>query len=212
MKVADAAAGHAQPLVVKVGGSLVGSGRLAPVLDAIASSRRSVIVVPGGGPFADAVRAAQAAHPIPDADAHRMALLAMHQTAIMLSAMVPRLAPAETFEDLSRTLAAGKVPVWQPLRLVAGDPDVPADWTATSDGLAAWLAGRLGRIPVVLVKSTKVPPGASASALARDGIVDPLFARLVERWRLDWRIMGPDEEEPLRAVLSVAAQGAAPIA
>jgi DNA-binding LacI/PurR family transcriptional regulator len=51
-----------------------------------------------------------------------------------------------------------------------------ADWSITSDGLAARLAERLRCSDVVLVKSRGVAEDASAFDLARDGVVDAIFA------------------------------------
>jgi hypothetical protein len=73
--------------VIKLGGSLLGDpedGRLRRWCDwlAGAGAGRSIVVA-GGGPFADAVRASQAHWGFPDDVAHRMALRAMDQYALM---------------------------------------------------------------------------------------------------------------------------------
>ncbi len=86
----------ARPTVVKLGGSLSESGRIGSVLKTIGRARVACVIVPGGGAFADAVRAAQAEHKFSEGVAHRMALLAMHQTGMMLCAMHARLQPVET--------------------------------------------------------------------------------------------------------------------
>ena len=97
-----------------------------------------------------------------------MALLAMHQTGMMLCAMHARLQPVETLAGIRRAIAASRIPVWLPLKLADGDTAVTRDWKTTSDGLAARLAERLGGAPVVLVKSCRVPRSASAAALGQD--------------------------------------------
>ena len=73
-----------KPLVVKIGGSLVETGRLREILAIVARAQRPTVIVPGGGPFADAVRNAQAEFGFSDEAAHRMAILAMHQTALLM--------------------------------------------------------------------------------------------------------------------------------
>jgi 5-(aminomethyl)-3-furanmethanol phosphate kinase len=193
--------------VVKLGGSLAESGRLAAVLRIVAGARVPVVVVPGGGTFADAVRVAQADLGFTDTVAHRMAILATHQTAHMLAALEPRLSPAETMAAIRRALAAGRIPVWLPWKLCARDQAIPADWSVTSDGLAARLAERLGRAPVVLVKSCTVPSGAGLDRLARAGTVDPTFVTIVERAGLSWRVLGAGDEAELAAVLKAQRQG-----
>lgn len=187
--------------MVKLGGSLAESGRLTAALKIVAAARAPAVIVPGGGAFADAVRCAQADLKFSDAAAHRMALLAMHQTGMMLAALNRRLEPVETLAGIKRALLGGRIPVWLPLMLAERDRRVPADWSATSDGLAARLAERLGRAPVVLVKSCRIAKGAPIAALARAGIVDPTFAAIVERARLSWRVLGAGEERQLSAFL-----------
>ena len=47
------------PVVVKLGGSIVRSGQLAPWLETIAAAPAPIVVVPGGGALADEVRDCQ---------------------------------------------------------------------------------------------------------------------------------------------------------
>ncbi len=195
------------PIVVKLGGSLAESGRIASVLKIVSGARKPCVVVPGGGTFADAVRAAQAEFAFSDAVAHRMALLAMHQTGLMLAALQPRLRPVETLAAIRRALADGKIPVWLPLKLAEADRKIPVDWSITSDGLAARLAERLGRAPVVLVKSCHVGRATSLAALVRDGVADRTFATIVERARLPWWVLGAGGEGLLAEMLAAPRDG-----
>jgi aspartokinase-like uncharacterized kinase len=65
---------------------------------------------------------------------------------------------------------------------MATGADLPASWDVTSDTLAAWLAGEIGADRLVLVKSARLPLGPTpTAALARDGIVDPILPRRVNR-------------------------------
>ena len=189
-----------EPLVVKIGGSLLDSDRLGSVVTTIARSRRPIVVVPGGGIFADSVRAAQARHDTSDRAAHAMALLAMHQFGLMIEDMQPRLVAVETLASIRQALAANRIPVWLPLRLAEFDEAIPADWSITSDGLAARLAERLKLDAVLLVKSRRVPRGPSAEELASEGVVDQVFAEIVGRASLAFRIIGPGEERELAEV------------
>jgi 5-(aminomethyl)-3-furanmethanol phosphate kinase len=196
--------------VVKLGGSLAESMRLTKILEIVAQARSPVVVVPGGGAFADAVRRAQADFGFSDASAHRMALLAMHQTGLMLAALQPRLRPVDTLAALKRAAAGKRIPVWLPLKMVERDGRIAADWSTTSDGLAARLAERLGRVPVVLVKSCRIPKGVSVTALAREGVVDPTFATIVDRARLPWHVLGAGDEDALASLLKVPERAKAP--
>ena len=115
--------------------------------------------------------------------------------------MQPRLVGARTQSEIENGCRRGSIPVWLPLRMVEKDGSIPQDWTVTSDGLAAWLSLRLGRVPVVLLKSCRVRRSASAEALTRAGIVDPVFAEIVRRSGLLWRILGPHELMDLRRLV-----------
>jgi aspartokinase-like uncharacterized kinase len=125
----------------------------------------------------------------------------MHQMAEIYFAKEPRLAPADSLEGIARVLASGNVPVWLPFQMCQNDDTIPADWTITSDGLAARLAERLGGLPVVLLKSCDVDASASLEDLAQDDVVDPAFPGIVRRSRLDWRILGPDDDAALEKLL-----------
>lgn len=195
-------------IVVKVGGSLAETGRLSSVLSIIAAARRPVIVVPGGGQFADKVRDLQNALRFDDKSAHRLAMLGMHQMAEIYFAQEPRLAPADSMEGFGRVLATGNIPVWLPFQMCQTDDTIPADWTITSDGLAARLAERLGAIPVVLLKSVEPEASAALETLADEGVVDAAFPNIVRRARLDWRILGPDDDDALAVLLHSGGKGA----
>ncbi len=190
-----------KPTVIKLGGSLAESMRLASIVDIVGRARTPVVIVPGGGAFADAVRRAQADFKFSDAAAHRMALLAMHQTGLMLAGLNARLEPAETLAGLRRIMAARAIPVWLPSKLAQDDRRIKADWSTTSDGLAARLAERLGCVPVVLIKSCRIAKGSSIAALAREGIVDPTFKAIVERAHLPWRVLGAGDEDELKVLI-----------
>ena len=79
--------------VVKIGGGLLADPvQLAAVLGAVArvAERGRVVVVPGGGPFADAVRDVDRRYALPDSAAHWMAVLAMDQHAYLLASRLDR--------------------------------------------------------------------------------------------------------------------------
>lgn len=165
--------------VVKLGGSLGAGPALRPCLARIAEAAGGArLVVPGGGPFADAVRAAQARLGFADLAAHRMAILAMQQYGLLLQALEPRLALVEHEAEIRALVAARGAAVWLPWAMLGGDASIPASWEVTSDSLALILATRLAAARLVLVKAAAVPAGAGLAALAARGLIDPAFPRL----------------------------------
>jgi aspartokinase-like uncharacterized kinase len=162
--------------VIKVGGALLqldgALDHVARAVTAVARARR-LLVVPGGGVFADAVRAVDrdaraAGAPLGDDAAHWMAVLAIDQYAQMLAARIPGAELVDGVAEVQRALDVRHLPVLAPHRwLRAADP-LPHSWDVTSDSIAAWVAGAMGAATLVLVK------GVSGAV---EALTDPYFAR-----------------------------------
>lgn len=184
------------PTVVKLGGSLAREGgRLRAWLARLtAGALGPCVVVPGGGAFADAVRTTQGVLGFPDALAHRLALDAMGRMAEIFVALEPRLVVARDAATIENNLAAGRIPVWDPVALKDGHADIPETWDVTSDSLALWLAATLGSPACRLVKSADAPAGADWTALARIGLVDAAFPAFAARYAGRIAILGPGAE------------------
>ncbi|WP_409563044.1 uridylate kinase [Hyphomicrobium sp. MC8b] len=189
-----------RPLVIKIGGSLAETGRLAPVLAMIGGARIPVVIVPGGGPFADAVRNLQSEMRFNDAVAHRLAMLAMEQMAECIVGLQPGMTVARSLDDISEAVMDGQIPVWAPLQMIGSDKTIPESWDVTSDALAARLAELL-EARLVLLKSVSARDISSAMDLMREGIVDPVFPEIVARADLGWSIFGPEDDAALAALL-----------
>src|SRR5688572_9957408 len=94
-------------IVVKIGGSLLGDiEQLDTALSAItrAAQSKRLLIVPGGGAFADVVRDVDRRIGIPDDAAHWMAILAMDQYAHLLAARLPAGAVVATPDAATRML------------------------------------------------------------------------------------------------------------
>ncbi len=193
-----------RPFVIKIGGSLAASPMLAGWLQALDAISGQPVIVPGGGPFADAVRRAQDHIGFDDLAAHRMALLAMEQYGLMLAASAPRLVMAATPAAIRRAWRLNRIPVWAPAHMLASSAAVPPSWDATSDTLAAWLAHQLGAAKLLLVKSADLPSGAAPTLteLAASGLVDRLFPGFAGTSGAEIFIAGPSALEGATALLA----------
>jgi aspartokinase-like uncharacterized kinase len=180
--------------VVKLGGSLARSSRLQDWLSALAKHGAGrAIIVPGGGPFADLVRAEQARAGFSDSAAHRMAILAMEQFGFMLEALHPGLCTAATVLELRDALANGRVPVWLAYPMVIRDATLPQDWSVTADSLALWLAIQLNAEALLLVKSAALEEGSvDIASLVAGGAVDRHFPVLARQYAGQIHWLGPD--------------------
>jgi aspartokinase-like uncharacterized kinase len=177
--------------VIKVGGSMATRPaqlrRLMATL-ARAARRHTLVVVPGGGSFADEVRRADRRFALADSAAHWMAILAMDQYGHLLAGLASDAVLARS----RRELAPGRLNVLAPSAwLLRADP-LPHSWDVTSDSIAAWFARVLGARRLMLVKHAdgfigpdrgprRMPPQVRQIALeAFADVVDPYFARALD--------------------------------
>jgi aspartokinase-like uncharacterized kinase len=182
--------------VVKLGGGVL--AHVEPfdaVLAAIqaAAPAHRLLIVPGGGPFADAVREVDRRLGLPDTAAHWMAVLAMDQYAHLITARLEGATLVAEPSEIAAALGAGRVPVLAPSRWLREADPLPHSWEVTSDSIAAWVAGQVGARRLVLVKPAGLRPPA--------GAVDSYFARALPAG-LETQIVPADQIDALRAALS----------
>jgi 5-(aminomethyl)-3-furanmethanol phosphate kinase len=147
-------------IVLKIGGSLFDSGR--ELVKRVAEE--DVLVVPGGGAFADKVRDVYATGALSDDAAHWMALLAMDQYGYYLS--------DSTGVPLTDTIEGEGTRIALAYEILRKDDALPHSWDVTSDTVAAWMAFKAG---ARLVKATDV------DGVFRDGrLLESVSARALK--------------------------------
>lgn len=162
--------------VIKLGGSLINSGLLKEWLNLIASQGQgSVVIVPGGGPFANQVRLIQQQWRFDDVNAHHMAVLAMQQMALVYQGLNPEMVLADSPEAIKLILKQRQVAIWFPEIGLLNDAGIAASWEVTSDSLSAWLAGKISASNLTLVKSIGIPENFTIPELIEQGVVDKAF-------------------------------------
>jgi aspartokinase-like uncharacterized kinase len=172
--------------IIKVGGSLFDwpelPRRLTELINAQQSADReeSLVLIAGGGPAADVVRALDRIHGLGDRSAHRLALHAMDLTAIILAELLPRTVLVQSLDAVRAVWSAGSIPVLAPRLILddferSGRDGLSASWDVTSDTIAAWMALYLGADRLILLKSAPLPLGATRLEAARRELVDPML-------------------------------------
>ncbi|MFG1411583.1 aspartate kinase [Xanthobacter sp. VTT E-85241] len=185
--------------VVKLGGSLERCGDIRSLAGRLAE-RPGVVIVPGGGRFADAVRTAQDPLGLSDRACHAMAILAMEQMAHALADCAPALVPCRALDDFET--ASGRAALWFPATLLLGAADITESWDVTSDSLACWLATRLAAPSLTLVKAAGAPVrthvrGDSLADWSARGVVDRAFPAFAARFRGIIRLVAADDAPAL---------------
>ncbi len=173
--------------VIKLGGSVTRQDTLMHWLRLVARfGDGQMIIVPGGGLFADSVRAFQAMRAthaeghLDDVQAHKLAIYAMDQMAHSLVAMCPELALVRNPLEIAERGWQHRGLIWCPSEMALHTQDdrhpLLASWQVTSDSLAAWLAWQCEAKQLLLVKSDdRLEPLQSEydlPALQAQGILD----------------------------------------
>jgi 5-(aminomethyl)-3-furanmethanol phosphate kinase len=204
--------------VLKLGGSLsrrpTALRRLMEALGGLARTR-TLVVVPGGGRFADQVRRADRSLGLSDSAAHWMAILAMDQYAHLLV----DLAPAAALVRGRGEIGAGRVNVLAPSAWLRRADPLPHSWQVTSDSIAAWVARRLDAKGLILLKDVdgffdrnprEVGQARLRCRVARgrlQGVVDGYFTRALGRRMPCWILNGGHPERVVGLVQNGEAHG-----
>ncbi|WP_440948243.1 amino acid kinase [Methanosarcina sp. T3] len=206
-------------VVIKVGGSLIseapelldrlvkefgsGSSEAAAEEQVSASPLFSILIVPGGGVFADAVRSADRRFGLGDDAAHWMAVLGMEQYACYLQDK-----SRARVTDAIKELHYG-VSILFPYRLLKSEDPLPHSWEVTSDTIAAWVAKQTGAL---FIKVTDVDGIFREGKLVREifaydfsenyeSCIDPFLPGFLLKNRMECRIInGKFPERVIQAV------------
>jgi 5-(aminomethyl)-3-furanmethanol phosphate kinase len=153
----------ATALVVKIGGSLL--PRIPDLVPLLLASERPLLIVPGGGMFADTVRQAD----VDDDAAHWMAIAAMEQYGWLLS--------SKGGIGVTGQLAVPhNTTVFLPYKCLRENDPLPHSWDITSDSIAAWIAGML-HLDLLLLKSID---GITIGGRLQEMISEPLKTEVVD--------------------------------
>lgn len=141
-------------VLLKVGGSLALQPKALEELCAKLndySKEKQLVVVPGGGEFADAVRAVNQRFNLSDRIAHRMAILGMDQYGLLLVNLIPNSLPTNDIKKIRNVLDSRKLVVFLPSSFMENEDLLENSWNVTSDAIAVYVANRLSIKKVLLV-------------------------------------------------------------
>ena len=140
-----------------------------------------MVIVPGGGVFADQVRQLQRDWRFNDRIAHEMAILSMQQMALLITGLSPAMQIVNEVQNLSKEDNLQSVSVWSPSMAELDEAGLPPTWKLTSDSLSVWLALKLKARTLIVVKSATFDPSSDCEKLAEQNVVDSLFCRFAQQ-------------------------------
>jgi aspartokinase-like uncharacterized kinase len=183
--------------VVKIGGSLLNSAsRIMHVFEDY-----EVLIVPGGGIFADAVRNVCNKHGISQRAAHWMAIMATHQYGHFLSDIsgIPTITSLDGFNRQAILL---------PLDIVANSSLEPS-WVVTSDTIACYVARLAGEkefikltdVEGVMVEGHLAKIVDAGKLLNTTTCLDKSLPTYLQAWKMNCRVVNGKTESNIRRVL-----------
>ena len=180
------------PLLVKLGGSL--HHQIPEIVHLLCKSERPLLVVPGGGFFADVVRQEH----VSDDAAHWMAIAAMEQYAWVIASHGMRTTDILAIPETTA--------VFLPYISMRQHDPLPHSWDVTSDSIAAWIAAELG-IELLVLKSVdgiflKGINQEQVTTPIKNDVVDPFFIPFVLKHRIKTTIINGKSGESIEKFLN----------
>ena len=139
--------------IVKVGGSLSQEPKALQVLCqklSLIANKHRILIVPGGGKFADCVREVDKQFSLSAVTAHRMAVLGMDQYGLLLANLIPNSIVIDQIEETKNITT--HLGIFLPSKFIAATIELPNSWEVTSDSIAAYIAKKLDTEKLLLLK------------------------------------------------------------
>lgn len=148
--------------VIKIGGSITEKGTVKN-LSVLGETLRECFeftpnfsIIPGGGEFAETVRAVQQKFHFNDETAHWMAVLAMEQQGFLLKYFIPRAQlvnyPTEFQQKYKQLQATRTIPILKIWNYMQTSSVLAHDWSATSDAITAEIAQTMNAKRIIFIK------------------------------------------------------------
>jgi 5-(aminomethyl)-3-furanmethanol phosphate kinase len=172
------------PGVLKIGGSLIDVA--ADLIAHLVGAHADILIVPGGGPFAQTVR--RYAGRVDETTAHWMAILATNQYGFYLAS-----SGAALVED-PMAIERG-VRILLPFKVLYERDPLPHSWIATSDSIASWIAHQLNTDLVIstdvdgIFSADGIISSIAANDLTSTSCVDALIPELLSKHKLNCTIV-----------------------
>jgi aspartokinase-like uncharacterized kinase len=209
-------------LVIKVGGSLMNNPyQLKQILKIISvvAEQRSVVVVPGGGAFADQIRDLHTRRYLSNSDAHWLAIRCMDLNGSIMADFQSSLSLYPGADALEKW-TEGESFIIQPYELLKSYDRLPHSWDVTSDSIAFWMGIQGDSDAVILLKSinpyvrwlkvvqseTEAVKPESFQYLVSKEIIDRYMAQLYSKFKGNLYVMNGLRPENMSVILARYAQ------
>jgi aspartokinase-like uncharacterized kinase len=183
--------------IVKIGGSLLPyATEIMPEF-----KDQKILLIPGGGIFADIVRYVHDKYPISEEAAHIMAILATHQYGHLLSDIsgIPTINNLDDFKERAILL---------PLKTMS-ESKLESSWNVTSDTIACYAAKILGEkefikltdVDGIILNDRTIRIISAGKLLNTNTCLDKSLPSYLRAWKMDCRIINGKRKSDIKRVL-----------
>jgi len=123
--------------LIKIGGSLTYS--VKELLNELKNTDEEIIIIPGGGDFANVVRNLYEKTELDETGAHKIATVCTDLIGMYFSE-VSGIKTADNLFDAKRILKDEGIVIVLPSKIVLSTDELPHSWDVTSDSIAAYVA------------------------------------------------------------------------
>jgi len=181
--------------LIKIGGSLAYYVKpLLNKLKSFSSKENKILVVPGGGMFADVVRDLDRDVKLSNRGSHRLALMAMDMMGVYFSD-VSHIMTVDSLYDAKVALRDRNIVILLPSKVVLSTDELPHSWEVTSDSIALYI-GKLLKLKRVIVVTDvdgiydRYPGGKLLNTISAKSIrgftsVDSYLPKLLMRYKME---------------------------
>ncbi|MEM2933921.1 MAG: amino acid kinase [Methanocellales archaeon] len=201
--------------VIKIGGSLMNYPRklkqLCMEIEKL-SAYHKLLIIPGGGSFADHIRNLDSSFQLSPTISHKMALLAMDQYGLFLSQFLTNAAIVQRIDQARKERYAILLPSQSLLKV--SEKILPHSWDVTSDSIACYIAMKIKASKLILVKDVNgiykdfetekklLLHQVKAAEINKDmKCVDKMLPELLVRYKMNCCIVNGRISRRLRSVL-----------
>jgi len=143
---------------IKIGGGLISYPdelqSLMKALDTLSKSFQ-LLIVPGGGPFADTVREMYRLYNLSETAAHWMAILAIDQYGLFLSNLSENAVTVSSIDTAKKIASKNKLVIILPFCMLYEKDPLEHSWDITSDSIAAYIASLINAESLILLKDVE---------------------------------------------------------
>jgi len=193
--------------VLKIGGSLTNNAE--KLLQSLEKSGEKIVIIPGGGNFANNVRTLHENGKITDISAHKLATLCTDITGTYFSE-ISGIKTADNLFDAKKILQNESIVIILPSKIILSTDELPCSWEVTSDSFAGYITKLLKSKTLIIATDVdgiydKYPEGKLLNTINTKTIkgftsVDKHLPKLISEYGIECFVVNGNHPERINNI------------